>query len=54
MRGKTNSWFKSYFVNKKLRVKNVTASSSTPCILYDLPITYGTAKGTILVPFLLF
>ena len=43
---------KSYLENRKLRVKCVTTSSSTPCILKDFPITYGTVQGSILGPLL--
>ena len=48
----TNDWFKNYLENRKLRVKCVTESSSTPCILKDFPITYGIAQGSILGPLL--
>ena len=52
IRGITNNWFKSYLENRKLRVKSITASSSTPCMSKDFTITYGTAQGSILGPLL--
>ena len=52
IRGIANNRFKSYLENRKLRVKCITTSSSTTCILKDFPITYGTAQGSILGPLL--
>ena len=39
-------------MKSKIESQMFTASSSTPCISYDLPITYGMAQGSILGPLL--
>ena len=52
IRGIVNKWFDSYLINRKIRIKSKTNSTTDMVTSDDFSVTYGTGQGSCLCPLL--